>query len=119
MASPNTVMERALGKCCRGLAYYVRTQEGLRTGRAPRRGSFFVREDALVVKLNEFLSEHVFGNYRRALLDDRIRDLRGGSPPRCRPKEDPWATDGRLVDGAVDVCRGPRAHHSGGGAATR
>lgn len=45
-----------------------------RKGR-PAGGSFVVREDALVVKLNEFLSEHVFGTYRRALLDDRIRDL--------------------------------------------
>ncbi|GAA5109812.1 recombinase family protein [Haloechinothrix salitolerans] len=67
---------RMNGKTRRALAYYVCAPkkayipEGHPTG-----GSFFVREDALIDKLNEFLSHHVFGHYRRALLADRMRDL--------------------------------------------
>lgn len=64
------------GKSRRGLAYYVcAPKKGYAPEGHPAGGSFFVREDALVAKLNEFLSEHVFGTYRRALLDDRIQEL--------------------------------------------
>jgi site-specific DNA recombinase len=38
-------------------------------------GSYFVRETALVHGLNQFLNQHVFGAYRRQLLDAHLRDL--------------------------------------------
>ena len=38
-------------------------------------GTMLVREDALLDRLNEFLSRHVFGEYRRALLDANLRAL--------------------------------------------
>ena len=38
-------------------------------------GSYFVRETALVHGLNQFLNQHVFGAYRRHLLDAHLRDL--------------------------------------------
>ncbi|TQM05982.1 DNA invertase Pin-like site-specific DNA recombinase [Pseudonocardia kunmingensis] len=61
---------RMFGKTRRSHAYYVcaprkdYTPDGHPTG-----GAFFVREDQLVDGLNDFLSQHVFGAYRRALLD--------------------------------------------------
>ncbi len=64
------------GKTRRRHAYYVcaprkdYTPEGHPTG-----GAFFVREDQLVDSLNDFLSQHVFGAYRRSLLDSSAAAL--------------------------------------------
>jgi site-specific DNA recombinase len=41
----------------------------------PAAGGVFVREDHLLDKVNAFLSDHVFGAYRRQLLDANIRHL--------------------------------------------
>ncbi|WP_189060254.1 recombinase family protein [Longimycelium tulufanense] len=65
---------RMFGKTRHQHAYYVC---------APKRDyvpkehpvSIFVREDALVDKLNAFFAHHVFGAYRRHLLDASIRIL--------------------------------------------
>ncbi|MGA6164168.1 recombinase family protein [Amycolatopsis magusensis] len=67
-------VRRMHGKTRRGFAYYAC---------APKQGefpdghpaSFWVREEVIVGRLNEFFSTHVFGTYRRALLDGSIRDL--------------------------------------------
>jgi len=67
---------RMFGKTRRRHAYYVcsprkdYTPEGHPTG-----GAFFVREDQLVDGLNDFLSQHVFGAYRRSLLDSSAAAL--------------------------------------------
>ncbi len=47
----------------------MRATQGLHPRRAPDRRGVFVREDQLIDGLNAFLSQHVFGAYRRALLD--------------------------------------------------
>ncbi|MFT7841808.1 recombinase family protein [Saccharothrix sp. BKS2] len=67
---------RMYGKTRHGNAYYVC---------APKKdyvppgdhgsGTFFVREDALLDRLNSFLNDHVFGPYRRALLDADARSV--------------------------------------------
>ena len=41
----------------------------------PAAGGVFVREDHLLEKVNAFLSDHVFGDYRRQLLDANLRHL--------------------------------------------
>ena len=41
----------------------------------PAAGAVFVREDHLLEKVNAFLSDHVFGDYRRQLLDANLRHL--------------------------------------------
>ena len=41
----------------------------------PGSGTFFVREDLLVDRLSDFLSEHVFGAYQHHLLDAGMRHL--------------------------------------------
>lgn len=67
---------RMFGKTRRSHAYYVcaprkdYTPEGHPSG-----GAFFVREDQLVDGLNDFLSQHVFGAYRRSLLDTTAATL--------------------------------------------
>ena len=67
---------RMNGKTRHGVAYYVcePKKKYVPSGHdAP--GSLFVREDALVHGLTAFLNEHVFGAYRRHLLDANLRAL--------------------------------------------
>ncbi len=67
---------RMYGKTRRGLAYYVcAPKKGYVPDGHPAAGSFWIREDTIVDKLNEFLSAYVFGAYRRSLLEDTVRDL--------------------------------------------
>jgi len=67
---------RMFGKTRRGLVYYVcAPKKGYVPDGHPAAGSFWIREDAIVDKLNEFLSTHIFGTYRRSLLDSTVRDL--------------------------------------------
>ncbi|GAA5156403.1 recombinase family protein [Amycolatopsis dongchuanensis] len=67
---------RMNGKTRRGHAYYVcAPKKGYVPEGHPAPGSFWVREDALVAKLDEFLSAHVFGAYRRSLLTYNLQEL--------------------------------------------
>ena len=67
---------RMNGKTRRGHAYYVcAPKKGYIPEGHPAAGSFWIREDAIVAKLNEFLSAHIFGAYRRSLLGDTAREL--------------------------------------------
>ena len=65
---------RMFGKTRHEHAYYACAPK---KGYAPdgHPNSLWVREDALLVGLNEFLSHHVFGPYRRQLLSSALRDL--------------------------------------------
>ncbi len=57
-------------------AYYVcAPKKGYTPPGHPRPGTFFLREDLLIDRLNAFLSDHVFGTYRRQLLTDSLRSL--------------------------------------------
>ncbi len=53
----------------------LRPQAGLPPRRHPAGGTVLVREDALLARLGEFLSHHVFGAYRRSLLATHLRAL--------------------------------------------
>ena len=67
---------RMNGKTRRGHAYYVcEPKKGYVPDGHPTAGSFWIREDAIIDTLNEFLSTHIFGTYRRNLLDSTVRDL--------------------------------------------
>ncbi|MEC3974357.1 recombinase family protein [Amycolatopsis sp. H20-H5] len=67
---------RMYGKTRRGHAYYVcAPKKGYVPAGHPAAGSFWIREDTIVDKLNEFLSAYIFGIYRRSLLGDTARDL--------------------------------------------
>ncbi len=67
---------RMNGKTRRGHVYYVcAPKKGYVPDGHPGAGSFWIREDAIVDKLNEFLSAHIFGTYRRSLLGDAAREL--------------------------------------------
>ncbi|MDN2495301.1 recombinase family protein [Nocardia niigatensis] len=60
---------RMFGKTRRVAAYYVcAAKKGYIPEGHPTGGSFFVREDDISEHLNTFLNQHVFGDYRRALL---------------------------------------------------
>ncbi|MFF0532681.1 recombinase family protein [Nocardia amikacinitolerans] len=61
---------RMFGKTRKVSAYYVcAPKKGYREPTHPTGGSFFVREQGLIEHLNAFLNAHVFGPYRRSLLD--------------------------------------------------
>ncbi|MGH3568812.1 MAG: recombinase family protein [Pseudonocardia sp.] len=61
---------RMFGKTRRCHAYYVcAPRKDYVPDGHPTGGAVFVREDHLVDGLNNFLSQHVFGAYRRSLLD--------------------------------------------------
>ncbi len=67
---------RMNGKTRRGHAYYVcAPKKGYVPKGHPAAGSFWIREDGIVTRLNEFLSAHIFGSYRRSLLGDTAREL--------------------------------------------
>ena len=67
---------RMFGKTRRGLVYYVcEPKKGYVPEGHPAAGSFWIREDVLVDRLNEFLSTRVFGRYRLSLLGDAVREL--------------------------------------------
>ena len=75
---------RMFGKTRRGTPYYVCAPKKDYTSHFHSHsddqahagaGSCFVREDVLVEQLSAFLSEHVFGAYRRHLLDANLRVL--------------------------------------------
>ncbi|WP_280278423.1 recombinase family protein [Nocardia wallacei] len=61
---------RMFGKTRHGIPYYVcGPKKGYVPAGHPGSGSYFVREDVLVTQLNDFLNGHVFGRYRRTLLE--------------------------------------------------
>ncbi len=67
---------RMFGKTRHQHSYYVcAPKKGYVPDGHPAGGAFFVREDLLLTRLSEFLSHHVFGAYRRSLLDTGIRTL--------------------------------------------
>ncbi|MFE0024136.1 recombinase family protein [Amycolatopsis sp. NPDC059021] len=67
---------RMYGKSRRDLAYYVcAPKKGYAPKGHPTASSFWVREEVLVDKLNEFLAAYVFGAYRRDLLGGAVQDL--------------------------------------------
>ncbi len=67
---------RMFGKTRRRSAYYVcAPKKGYLPPDHASGGSYFLREDVLIDKLKEFLAEHVFGAYRRHLLDAHLRHL--------------------------------------------
>jgi site-specific DNA recombinase len=58
------------------LVYYVcAPKKGYLPNGHPGASTFWIREDAILHRLNEFLSHHVFGTYRHSLLDTSIREL--------------------------------------------
>lgn len=67
---------RMFGKTRHQHSYYVcAPKKGYAPEGHPTGGTFFVREDILLDRISEFLSHHVFGAYRRSLLDAHIRSL--------------------------------------------
>ncbi|MPZ66517.1 MAG: recombinase family protein [Pseudonocardiaceae bacterium] len=67
---------RMFGKTRRGHAYYVcAPAKGYPADEHGGAGSCFVREDHLLDRISAFLAEHVFGAYRRHLLDAGLRTL--------------------------------------------
>jgi site-specific DNA recombinase len=67
---------RMFGKTRHTLPYYVcAPKKGYLPEGHPAAGTFFVREDTLLQRLNAFFSDHVFGAYRRSLLQASLRTL--------------------------------------------
>ncbi|MGH3875390.1 MAG: recombinase family protein [Pseudonocardiaceae bacterium] len=67
---------RMFGKTRHTQPYYVcAPKKGYVPDGHPAGGTFFVREDILLDRLSTFFSHHVFGAYRRSLLDASIRTL--------------------------------------------
>jgi hypothetical protein len=67
---------RMFGKTRHNLPYYVcAPKKGYLPEGHPAAGTFFVREDTLLARLTAFFSDHVFGAYRRSLLQASLRTL--------------------------------------------
>ncbi len=67
---------RMYGKTRKGSTYYLcAPTKGYIPPGHPRPGAFFLREDIVIDRLNAFLSDHVFGAFRRQLLDGHVRSL--------------------------------------------
>jgi hypothetical protein len=67
---------RMFGKTRHNLPYYVcAPKKGYLPDGHPAAGTFFVREDTLLQRLTAFFSDHVFGAYRRSLLQASLRTL--------------------------------------------
>jgi DNA invertase Pin-like site-specific DNA recombinase len=66
---------RMHGKTKRGRRYYVCAPKKawLPDGHPP--STFWIREHTLLAAIGEFLAGHVFGQYRRALLDAELADI--------------------------------------------
>ncbi|WP_084655434.1 recombinase family protein [Nocardia altamirensis] len=71
---------RMFGKTRKVSAYYVcAPKKGYIPEGHPTAGQFFVREQDLIEHLNTFLNRHVFGEYRRTLLEDSDVDAKAAS----------------------------------------
>jgi site-specific DNA recombinase len=66
---------RMNGKTRTRVYYACNPRKGYVEPGHPAAGSIFLREDHLLDKVNAFLSDHVFGAYRRQLLDANLRYL--------------------------------------------
>lgn len=66
---------RMNGKTRRRVYYACNPKKAYLPAGHPAAGGVFVREDHLLEKVNAFLSDHVFGDYRRQLLDANLRQL--------------------------------------------
>jgi site-specific DNA recombinase len=66
---------RLYGKTKRARAYYVCAPKKAWVPEAHPQSTYWVREDSLVDGLTAFLGNHVFGRYRRELLDASLRTI--------------------------------------------
>jgi site-specific DNA recombinase len=74
----HTCGRRMFGKTRRDTAYYAcAPKQGYRPPDHP--ASIWVREDALLDAVHQFLARHVFGEYRHALLDGDLHDHAEGA----------------------------------------